>query len=298
MRQALFPFSKRFGWLGTKLLQAVATLALATVLGATLVCLAPGSGVDERELDPSLGAETIAALRQQRAEDRELWRFLPRYAAGVWRGDFGRSEAFQQPVSALIGERLPVTLRIAAQGLALAWIFGLGTAMLVAVARPPGLAGAASAMSGALLAVPTGLLAIALVVWRLPPSVGIAAGVFPKVYRFGAELLAEQAGSMHWLGAKARGVGALRLLSAHLLLPASRPLAALAAVSVVAALGLAVPMEALTDTPGLGQLAVRATLARDLRLLVGLTLVVTAVALVANLAADAMAPARREEPGC
>ncbi|MFN7921834.1 MAG: hypothetical protein U0Q16_17165 [Bryobacteraceae bacterium] len=74
--------------------------------------------------------------------------------------------------------------------------------------------------------------------------------------------------------------------------------AALAVVSVVAALGLAVPMETLTDTPGLRQLAARATPARDLRLLVGLTLVVTAVALAANLAADAMTRGRREEPGC
>jgi ABC-type dipeptide/oligopeptide/nickel transport system permease component len=45
-------------------------------------------------------------------------------------------------------------------------------------------------------------------------------------------------------------------------------------------------MEALCDIPGIGQLAWKAALGRDVALLVNLTMIVTLVTLVANSASD------------
>ena len=50
----------------------------------------------------------------------------------------------------------------------------------------------------------------------------------------------------------------------------------------------AIPMEALCDMPGIGQLAWKAALGRDVALLVNLTMIVTLVTLVANSASDMM----------
>jgi peptide/nickel transport system permease protein len=63
-------------------------------------------------------------------------------------------------------------------------------------------------------------------------------------------------------------------------------LGALAAISVSLALGAAIPLEALCDQPGIGQLAWQAALGRDLPLLVGLTLVMALVVMTANTVSD------------
>ena len=61
---------------------------------------------------------------------------------------------------------------------------------------------------------------------------------------------------------------------------------ALAGVSVVMAFGAAIPVETLCDVPGLGQLAWKAATARDLPLLVTLTLMMAVATQTMNAAAD------------
>jgi peptide/nickel transport system permease protein len=64
------------------------------------------------------------------------------------------------------------------------------------------------------------------------------------------------------------------------------PLVALAGVSVTLAFGASIPIEALADSPGIGQLAWRAALGRDLPVLVTVTLMLTVVTVFANIIAD------------
>ena len=64
------------------------------------------------------------------------------------------------------------------------------------------------------------------------------------------------------------------------------PLVALAGVSVTLAFGASIPIEALADSPGIGQLAWRAALGRDLPVLVTVTLLLTVVTVFANIIAD------------
>jgi peptide/nickel transport system permease protein len=88
------------------------------------------------------------------------------------------------------------------------------------------------------------------------------------------------------LAARARGIGQARLLLRHVLPLAAPPIAALLGVSISMAFGAAIPIEALCDSPGIGQLAWLAALNRDLPLIMNLTLVVTIVTVAANSAAD------------
>jgi peptide/nickel transport system permease protein len=57
-------------------------------------------------------------------------------------------------------------------------------------------------------------------------------------------------------------------------------------VSFTIAFGAAIPIEALCDSPGLGQLAWQAALGRDLPLIVNLTLIVSLVMFAANSLGD------------
>jgi ABC-type dipeptide/oligopeptide/nickel transport system permease component len=73
--------------------------------------------------------------------------------------------------------------------------------------------------------------------------------------------------------------------------PAAPQLLALAGVSVSIAFTASIPVEALCDLPGLGQLAWKAALSRDLYLLVTLTMIVALVTLVANSFSDLLSQA-------
>ena len=75
--------------------------------------------------------------------------------------------------------------------------------------------------------------------------------------------------------------------------PVAPQLVALAAVSVNMAFGAAVAIEAICDLPGLGQLAWKAAGARDLPVLVALTVMIAMVTQMANLVADFCAPGMR-----
>ena len=63
------------------------TALLGGLLGATLVRLGPGFGVDERELDNRLSQESRQAIRAEHAHDNNIAMFYLRYLAGLaaWR---------------------------------------------------------------------------------------------------------------------------------------------------------------------------------------------------------------------
>ena len=61
------------------------------------------------------------------------------------------------------------------------------------------------------------------------------------------------------------------------------------------ALGAAIPVEALCSIPGIGQLAWQAAMGRDLSLLVTVTLLVTAITLMANTTSDLLGQALKPQ---
>lgn len=258
------------------------TLWLAGLAGALLVRLGPGFGVDEQELDPRLSAESRAVLRASHENERDVARFYVHYLARTLRGDLGISRSLGRPVSELLRERFPATLRTVAIGLALGWAAGLLLAVADHCARSAAMDLAAAALSGALLCLPASLLALLFVFLGAPAAFGIAALLAPRVFRYAHDLFSSAAASPHVLTAWSRGLAPLPILVWHVL-PCVRPqLLALAGVSLNTAFTACIPMEALCDSPGIGQLAWQAALARDLPLLVSLTLLVTAVTVVGN----------------
>jgi len=99
--------------------------------------------------------------------------------------------------------------------------------------------------------------------------------------------------SPHVLAAQAKGLSGLRVLLAHVVLPAAPQLAALAGISVTLAFGASIPIEVVSDSPGIGQLAWRAALERDLPLLINITILIALMTLIVNSLADLALAARR-----
>jgi len=261
-------------------------LLVGGLLGATLVRLAPGFGVDEEELDNRLNQGSIQALRQARASQESLSSFYVHYLGRLVHGDLGTSRTLQQPVTRLLADRFPETLKSVGLGLALGWTLGLALAIASALSRSWFVDLFSSVLAGALLCMPAGVLAILFVIARAPGRLVLGLIVFPKIFRYARSLLVRSAAMPHVLTARAKGADSLRTLMWHILPVAAPQLLALAGVSVSLVFAAAIPVEALCDLPGIGQLAWKAALGRDLELLVNLTMIVTAVTLLANSAAD------------
>jgi peptide/nickel transport system permease protein len=268
-------------------------LGLGGFLGATLVRLAPGYGVDEEELDSRLNQESIQALRQSHAREDSLPGFYVRYLIQLMKGDLGDSQTLHQPVRQLLAERFPETLKSVGIGLALAWTAGLTLAMAAVMARARAVDLAACLLASVLLCIPAAVMALLFVIAQAPGRLVLGLIVFPKIFHYSRNLLLRSASLPHVLTARAKGLGGFRVFLWHVLPVAAPQLLALAGVSASLAFAAAIPVEVLCDLPGIGQLAWQAALGRDLVLLVNLTMIVTLITLLANSAADLAANPRR-----
>jgi peptide/nickel transport system permease protein len=282
--------------IGGHALALLATVLLGGLFSATLVRLAPGFDADERELDPHLNPQSVQVLRDARQQDHNVFRFYLSYMNRAAHGDLGTSLALGQPVRTLLRDRAPLTLRLLTTGLALAWTLTLTLALSAAWLRVSVYDTLTTIVSGTFLCIPAAVLALLSVLWNVPGSLAIALIVFPRTYRYARNLLVKAYSQPHIITARAKGLGEGRILFWHVVPVVTPQLLAVAGVSVSMAVGAAIPVEALCGLAGIGQLAWQAALARDLPLLVNITILVTLVTLLANSGADVIGHVvRRQE---
>lgn len=270
-----------------RLVCLVLTVLLAAFLGAAMVRYAPGFGMDERQLDARLSTGSLQAIQQESGAGASLFGYFGSYLAGLWRGDLGRSISFGTPVRELIADRLGLTLESAGLGIAWAWSVGAAAVLLLGVMRKRMLNGAVSGLGGALLCLPAAVVAVLSFYLGVNPGLAIGIILLPRVLRYLRSVTGVVAACPHVLAARSRGAGGLALQTRHIWMPAAPELLALGGVSVNMALGAAIPVEALCDSPGIGQLVWKAALARDLPVLVNITVLIAAITAVANLLSDA-----------
>lgn len=273
---------RRIHEVGMRVLLLVFLSLLGGLLAATLVRFAPGYGVDERELDPRLSSASVESIRGANRLSSGLLTYYGHFLAGAVRGDFGTSQWLQRPISSLIRERFPVTLRSVLLGTLVAWLAALAGSLTVAFFQGFALEISGTLLSGALIALPTAAIAMAAVYLGAPVFVAIAVVSFPKLFRYLRNLFAHASAQPYALAAQARGVGRARILSHQIVPQVSPALIALLGVSLSMAFGSAIPIEALCDSPGIGQLAWQAALNRDLPLIMTLALLVTLITVGAN----------------
>ena len=260
---------------------------LAGFCGATLLRFAPGFGADERELDARRSADGLAQLRESRAAEKNIAVYYVRFLKGALTGDLGVSHSLERPVTELMRERFPVTVRLVGYGILWAWVAGLGCA-LAAGFWPHGsvfdIGGTVA--SCILLSLPAALIGILFLYWRGPLPLALGLLLFPRIFTYSRNVLENARAMPHVFQAQARGVGTAAILFRHVVPVALPQLGSLAAISVSLALGAAIRLEVLCDQPGIGQLAWQAALGRDLPLLVGLTLVMALVVMSVNTISD------------
>lgn len=253
---------------------------------------------------PRADPETLARVRRDLALDRPLAVQYARYLGRLARGDLGRSYATREPVRAMLLRRLPATATLALTALALAIAIGLAGGLLTA--RYAGTWVDRGVLVGSLvvLSAPVfwlGMLALYYVAfrWRLLPLGGassprhlilpalvLGSGVGVYYARLLHTSLAEVLGQDYVRAARARGVGAPRLLLVHALRNACLPLITVIGLDLAALMNGVVLTETVFHWPGIGRLAFDAVLSLDVPVIMGTVLLSAALVVAANLAVD------------
>ncbi|MGB8770885.1 MAG: ABC transporter permease [Candidatus Korobacteraceae bacterium] len=277
-----------------RLTLAAITVIAGGLISATLVRYAPGFGTDERQLDARLSSDSIQAIRNANSEERNILHFYSGCIRRALHGDFGESGSLNRPVRQLLQERAPVTLAVAGGGLALAWGVAALAVLIAWLFRISAVEFTFTTFSRILLCLPAGVLALLSVLVSAPGYLAIALIVFPKVFRYLSNLVAGVRQMPHIITAYAKGVSEPAMFFRHVVPVVKREVLALAGVSIGIAISAAIPVEALCGIPGIGQLAWQSALARDLPLLINISMLVIACVVLANSGADLLSEERRQ----
>lgn len=282
-----------------RLASTAGTLLAVLVTVFLLVRVLPGDPVEVMLGERASGADR-AALVAQLGLDRPLATQLGDYLLGLARLDLGHSLRYHEPVTSLIGARLPATLELAAAALALAVALALPLGIAMAV-RAGGLAGR---LAGTLTLLgmalpgfwfgPLLILLFAVQLGWLPvagregiaslalPALTLALGLAATLARQLAANLTEMLAAEHVRTARAKGLPPGQVLWRHGVRNALLPVATVFGLQVGALLGGAVITETVFAWPGLGALTVEAIGARDYPLLQGCVLLIAGVYVLVN----------------
>jgi peptide/nickel transport system permease protein len=222
---------------------------------------------------PEASAADVEKVRLQYGLDRPIANQFADWLGAAVRLDFGRSFYFQNTVMELVGERLPVTLKLGGVALLLAVIVAIPLGVLAALYRDSWVDRGALVVAVVGQAMPNFWFALTLVLvfavglkW-LPvagntswlhfvlPAIALGYYAMPSLMRLTRAGMLDVLGSDYIRTARAKGLSPARVVFKHALRNAIIPVMALAAVELGFMLGGSVVIESVYSLQGLGQLA-------------------------------------------
>lgn len=297
--------------LGRRLLQLVPTVFLLSLIIFSLQHLLPG--------DPALAlagenpdAETIAAIRARYRLDDPVWVQYIHWVKGVLSGDLGESMRHSQPVSALILQKLPVTLQLAVMGIMVALVLGIAGGIVSAVWRNTWIDYLANVVSLAGISVPNFWLGILMILYfsihlrwlpasgyvspfedlsrnlatTIMPAIVLGTAIAGVIMRHTRSAMIGALEADYVRTARAKGLSERVVILKHAMRNAMTPIITLGALEFGALLSGAVLTEQIFTIPGFGKLIVDSVFNRDYAVVQGVVLVTALFYIVLNLLAD------------
>ncbi len=257
----------------------------------------------------SANSQMIANVRHQLGLDLPLPEQFWRYLAGLLHGDLGRSYIQRSEVAALIMARIPATLVLMVAGILVEVAIGLVFGILAAVRRNGFADRAVMTLAFVGVSAPQFVVALLLLYvfaatlgWFPMSGFGtpahvvlpaltlglLGAGWYARMVR---STMIEVLNQDYVRTARAKGLSWRRVILRHALPNALLPIIAMVGIDIGQFMGGVVVVEAVYGWPGIGQLAWQAIQQADVPIIMGVTLVSSLAIVLANLLADAVAPA-------
>ncbi len=298
-------------FIARRLLIAIPTVLIISFFIFSLQFLLPGDPVlvmAGEERDP----EVIARLREQYGfNDPFLIQYF-NWLMDALRGDLGQSLRMNQPVGALILQKLPVTFQLAVMALIFAMVIGIPMGILSAVKKGSWLDYIANFVALSGLSIPNFWLGILLILlisvnlgwlpasgyrpFSVDPWASIATMIMPAfvlgtalaatLMRHTRSAMLQVLRSDYVRTARAKGLRERVVILKHALRNALVPVVTVSALLFGELLAGAVLTEQIFSIPGFGKLVVDAVFSRDYAVVQGLVLVTSVAFILMNLLAD------------
>jgi oligopeptide transport system permease protein len=294
-------------YVARRLLQMIPVFFGTTLLIFLMVYALPGDPVRGLFGDKAGSPQVIAALRHEYGLDQPILVQYFDYMKGmILHADFGTQIASGRPVTDVLGDAFPVTIRLASLAFAIEVVLGI-TLGVVAGMRAGRFADNAILLVALLfISVPVFVLGFILKVvfafelnW-LPPNVNdstnynellmpamvLAAASLAYVTRLTRTSVAENRRADYIRTAIAKGLPKRRVVGVHLMRNSLIPVVTFLGTDIGALMGGAVVTEGLFNIQGVGGTIYESIVRREGTTVVGLVTILVLVYLVANLLVD------------
>ena len=309
-----------FTYVFKRLLQALLTLFLASMLCFAIIELAPGNYLDTLSQNPKISPETLKQLEQQFGLDQpaivQYGRWLQQI---VTRGNFGTSFVYQRSVASLLWERVPATLLMAIASMIVTWAIAIPLGIVAAVNQNRTVDRVLQVVSYTGQGFPSFITALLLLFfaqntsplfpvggmtsidhadlswwgqildygWHLIlPTVALSITSFAGLQRLMRGQLLDVLRQDYIRTARAKGLPDNRVIYVHALRNAINPLVTLLGFEFASLLSGAFIAEFFFNWPGLGKLTLEAVTNQDLYLVMASLMMGAAMLIVGNLLAD------------
>ncbi|MFM9447326.1 ABC transporter permease [Streptomyces acidiscabies] len=294
-------------YVARRLLQMIPVFFGTTLLIFLMVYALPGDPVAGLFGDKAGSPQVIAALRHQYGLDQPIWEQYFNYMKGILlHADFGTQIASGRPVTDVLGDAFPVTLRLGGLAFAIEVVVGIALGVFA------GLRAGRAADTGILLltllliSVPVFVLGFILKVvfafelnWLPPnvndstnidellmPAIVLATASLAYVTRLTRTSIAENKRADYVRTAIAKGLPQSRVVGVHVMRNSLIPVVTYLGTDIGALMGGAVITEGLFNIQGVGGTIYQSIIRREGTTLVGLVTILVLVYLIANLLVD------------
>lgn len=284
----------------------VALCVMLTVAVVSFMLLHLSGDLATAIAGPESSAADVEKIRVQYGLDRPMVTQFFEWLTAAAQLDFGRSFYFQNTVMELIGERLPVTLKLGGVALLLAVVAAIPLGVLAAIYRDTWIDRLALLIATIGQAMPNFWFALALIVvfsvglkW-LPvagntswlhfvlPAIALGYYAMPSLMRLTRAGMLDVLGSDYIRTARAKGLSPLRVVFKHALRNAIIPVVALAAVELGFMLGGSVVIESVYSLQGMGQLAWDSIARNDYPVVQAVVLIIATFYIALTFVADVL----------
>lgn len=291
-------------YLAGRLIQAIPTIILITLLVFLMLHLTPGDPAEIFLGDNPSTPELLERIREDMGLNRPLHVQYLSYMGNVLRGDLGNSLSYKRPVLGEILLRVPHTLELTLAAMAISTTLGIGLGILAAITRNTIIDTIAMTIALLGISIPvywSSLLLIVLfaITLRWFPPIGqggfdrlimpavalgfLSAGALARMVRSSMlEVLSQD----YVLTARAKGLGPRAVLLRHALRNALIPVITILGLTFGNLVGGAVITETIFARLGLGRMYVEAVQNKDFTLVQGTTLFIALAYVLINIMID------------
>ncbi|MEV1079098.1 ABC transporter permease [Streptomyces sp. NPDC050211] len=294
-------------YVARRLLQMIPVFIGTTLLIFLMVYALPGDPVRGLFGDKAGSPQVIAALRHEYGLDQPIlvqyWNYMKDM---ILHGDFGTQIASGRPVTDVLGDAFPVTLRLASLAFAIEVVLGIALGVAAGLRAGRFTDNAVLAVALLFISIPVFVLGFICKLvfadqlgWLEPnvndstdygqllmPAIVLATASLAYVTRLTRTSIAENRRADYVRTAIAKGLPKSRVVGVHLMRNSMIPVITYLGTDIGALMGGAVVTEGLFNIQGIGLTIYESIVRREGTTLVGLVTVLVLIYLLANLLVD------------